>query len=75
MVVMMWVIGGGWYKHCRWATSAVMWECLVVVKGEVSSVGGWGACEVSVVSCQVCFAPSCWVLHAVVGTTVVVVAV
>jgi len=51
MVVVMWGVGGGWYKHWRWATSAVMWECSVVMKGEASSVGGRGARAVSVVSC------------------------
>ncbi len=51
MVVVMWVFGGGWCKRCRWATSAVMWECSVVVIREASSVGGQGACDVSVLLC------------------------
>jgi len=73
MDVVMWIVSSRWYNHCRWATSTVMWECMVVMKEEALSVGGQSACEVSIVLCQVCVALPCWVLHAIIGATMVVV--
>jgi len=72
MVIMMCVVGSGWYKHCKWVTSAVMWECLVMMEGESSSVGGRGACEVSVLLCWVWFSVLCGMWHAVFDASMMV---
>ncbi len=72
MVIMLWVIGSGWYKCCKWATSTVAGECAVVVRVEALSVGGQNACGVSVVLCQLRGSLPCGMLHAVIGATPVV---
>jgi len=72
MVIVMWGIGSRWYKHWRWATSTVMWECSVVMIREASSVGGQDTCAVSVVLCQVWVALLCGILHAGISATMVV---